>query len=194
MRGSNVLPVGFEAVVVCDHALFCTPIWCTVSFVTIDATKLRQYHVLLLGQEPEPTHLSLYEGFPDSRGFSDRALNVERFEAVLLLGLAQTFKEPGQDKPNKTYLFVPATREAWAIKQLEAVARKVFARCKEKKASQLAVHLGELFQHLMLGSRAIMLPSAPERWAAFGFHRADPIPDWMRDMLLTGDKSDASAD
>ncbi len=152
--------------------------------MTLDLAQLQKYHTQLIGKAPTKEHLTLYEAFPDYKGFSDREVNLARFEAVIVLCLSQAFNEPGQDKPNKTYLFVPANQEKWAMAQLKILAQRLFARCKEHKAKGTALYLGEVFRSLMLGSRAVLLVNDPGRWAAYGFDRKDPAPNWMRDKLL----------
>ena len=147
--------------------------------------KLSSIHSGLLGTGPEVSHLRLYNAVPRGfRGFSDRTPNVKRFEATALLALAQTWRLGAEaGPPQQVYFIVPAQQEPWALTELERIARLIFDRLRGKPSA--AKHIGELFHQVYMGFKAFHLETAPERWAAFGFNRMDPMPSWMQEGLLS---------
>jgi hypothetical protein len=145
---------------------------------------MRSTHRAFLCSEPTDKHLRIYDGFPTLRGRSDAALDVETFEAAVIMALVQTYTKKQAPDPYTVYLFVPGSHEKWAVEQLKGMLGRLFDKLKEKKAAQQAQILANLFRHIMMGCRVLPFDQAPERWAAFGFVKADPIPIWLSEGLL----------
>lgn len=143
-------------------------------------TPLR--HRLLLGCEPSPEQLVLYEPFPEKRGYALTAPDPVLFEAAFILALTQTFEREGT--LHKVFFFVtPELKNAWVNEQMTLIARKIFAQCKSyPNAAKRARHLDSLFRHVLIG-RDIPEKVPEQFWVAFGI---DPqvAPLWLRNALL----------
>lgn len=140
----------------------------------------------LLGTQPNPKQLRIYEAFPGARGVSDHTLDQETFESALVMALTQTLPK-AQTTPFKCYFFVPASVEKWAIDRLGECAKHIFDQLKPLKPERKVIaarQLGSFFHCIMLGSRVLQLDTGPDRWVAFGFDKKDPIPEWMCAGLL----------
>jgi hypothetical protein len=140
----------------------------------------------LLGTEPNAKQRRIYDAYPGTRGLSDRGLDEETFESVLVMALTQTLPRANSE-PFKCYFFVPASVEKWAIEQLNVRAKRIFAHLKPLKGERkvlAARQLGSFFHCILMGSRVLQLEQGPERWVAFGFDKTDPIPEWLREGLL----------
>jgi hypothetical protein len=119
------------------------------------------------------------------RGYSDRGLIQEKFEAVFLLALTQTLPM-GSDHVHKAMLFISAPAEKWAVEQMNRIARVIFTRLREPPNVKAANLLKASFNHLMTGKHVLQMAEEPDRWAAFGFHAGDPLPEWLQKSLLPG--------
>ena len=136
-------------------------------------------HSLLLGKEPTATQMRLYSQFPEFRGFSDRTLDTEKLEAIVVLGL--TFGPV----PHRVHLLAPVAHEDWVIDAINKVTDQVFEACKKQKNPvAFARGCGEMFKKLALMGRLLQIPAEPERWVSFGFAVEDPLPPWMPRRLL----------
>jgi hypothetical protein len=158
-----------------------------VTTLLVGPEDLRKGHCVFLGIEPTPKQLRIYNAFPASRGVADARLDVENFEAAVIMALVQTFSMKTQPEPYRCYLFVPSSHEKWAVTQLGNFAVSVFKILKEKKAAARAQSMGKAFHAVLLGCRVFQFPQVPDRWVAFGFAKSDPMPDWMMPALTTAD-------
>lgn len=136
-------------------------------------------HSLLLGKEPTDTQLKLYAKFPEFRGFSDRALDSEKLEALVVIGL--TFGIVNQ----RVFLFAPVAHETWVIDEINRITDQVFEACrKQRNPVVFARACGELFKKIVILGRLLQLHEEPERWISFGFVADDVLPAWMPKRLL----------
>ncbi len=147
--------------------------------------RLCALHETLLGDAPNGQHQSLYGTFPKRRGFSDRRIHIARFEAAFVLALAQTLPM-GSGKMRRVMFFVAPSAETWAVEQMGRIAKVIFGRFKAEGNVKGAQLLGDAFKNVMMGKYVLQVAEEPERWACFGFRATDPVPEWMRDSLLTG--------
>jgi hypothetical protein len=148
--------------------------------LTLD--KLPGIHRGLLVTDPNEVQTSLYGAFPEFRGFSGRDLNTDRFLATLVLGMAQTYPFGGTAY-HPVALLVSKHAEEWAVGQIRQTVQEIIARLKSEDRVQGIQMVRGALGALMLGCRALQIDEPP-RWAAFGFDRADPIPEWMQGSLL----------
>jgi hypothetical protein len=146
-----------------------------------------ELHKTLYRTAPLESHLKLYES--DKKGFSNKALDEGLFRAIVVLTLHKTMRGSA-DQPARVALLVAGTHEKWVIDQFDKEAREIFSNFKtmpgtQKSRAALAKLFGNCFKAVFVGSRLLQLPEAPEAWTSFGFSDQDPIPDWMREGLLT---------
>lgn len=147
----------------------------------------QRIHQAFLGTTPGSAHVLLYAHFPEFRGFSSKATDEDRFEATFIAGLTQTFGVGGAFED--CLLLIPATKTAWATEQMTRVARQMFARWKMEPDPEVrrraVTRLAEAVKHLLVGSRVLQFEAEPPRWAAFGFTKGDPAPEWLKKGLLS---------
>lgn len=147
-------------------------------------TPTKEKHKTLLGKDPTPTQLCLYANFPEFRGFSDRTLDPEKLEAVLVLGL--TF---GTVR-DRVFVLAPVAHENWVMEQFNAVCDRVFEVCKrEKNRLHISKVYGLMFQKLVVMGRLLQLEHEPSHWVSFGFAVDEELPAWMGSHLLVGGSS-----
>lgn len=158
--------------------------------------KLTAWHRQLLNRVPTPTQMSLYTEAPEKHGFtSAHGLTVEQeremFEAVFVLGLSRTATANAVHPIPTVYLLVPPSIEAWANQQLRRIAVEIFAICKlqmgvnPEHAKIKAKHLGELFRHVLVGSRLSSTTTEPDLWVGYGFDSNDSgLPNWVGSKLV----------
>lgn len=143
-------------------------------------------HKTLYGAEPGEAHVSFYDS--GKMGYSDKEFDVARFEAVVVLTLHKTLRT-GIAKPSRVVLLVAPTHEKWVMEQFDKAARRIYGNFKKLAGAQSRTELAKLFGNcfaaVFVGSRLLQLPEMPEAWTSFGFTKEDPIPDWMRDGLLS---------
>lgn len=151
----------------------------TVSNLLVGPEDLHKSHYAFLGTEPTTKQCRIYDAFPEKRGVRASELDSEVFEALIVMGLVQTFAKKTQASPFRVYFFVPQQHERWAVKQLRSFAKTVFARLKERRASSQAQALGRAFHSVLIGCRVLQVLEAPDRWVAYGFSESYEIPDWM---------------
>jgi hypothetical protein len=142
-------------------------------------TPLAAKHRTLLGKEPTAIQEQLYTRFPEFRGFSDRDLDSDKLEAVIVLGLLYgTVTE-------KVFVLAPVAHERWVLDHFNAVCDRVFEGCKkEKNRAHIAKVYGLMFKKLMLTGRLLQFQDEPTHWVSFGFAVGDVLPDWMGSRLL----------
>jgi hypothetical protein len=148
--------------------------------------RLHRLHVTLLGgSSVHEAHARLYRAFPSSLGFASKQTDGVLFQAVLILALSQAGKAGGEKDLHKVYFLTPQNlADGWVLEEFKSSAKRIFDRLKTGRSVEAVKHVGQLFHQVMVGSQIFSLPKEPERWVAFGFSRADPIPDWMREKLL----------
>lgn len=144
-------------------------------------------HTNLFGDEPTPEQKRLYEAFPHVRGYADKALNVERFQAAVALALAQT--KQNAKTTDRVLLLAPAAHEKWVIEQFNVLADRIFSHCKSlpwesSKKITLARAYGQMFKHVFIFGKLLQLPEDPKLWTIFGFDKDDPLPAWASARLL----------
>lgn len=146
----------------------------------------QRIHQAFLGTEQGSAHILLYTHFPETRGFSSKTENADRFEATFVAGLTQTFGPGGTFED--CLLLVPASKMAWVTEQMTQVAGRMFARWKMEPDLELrrraVTRLAEAIKHMLIGSRVLRLEQEPPRWVAFGFTKSDPVPEWLKKGLL----------
>ena len=146
-----------------------------------------ELHGTLLGEEPADLHKKLYES--GKFGFSDKTLDPERFLAVAMVTLHKTTRV-SMHKPARVVLLVPPLKDKWAIEQLDVISERMFRHMKKMPGTSMArgnaaKMVGGWFKVLFVMSRLLQLPEQPDAWTSFGFSKEDPIPDWMREGLLS---------
>jgi len=146
---------------------------------TISTSQNVERHRTLLGKEPTGIQVRLYENFPTFRGFSDKTLNPEVLEAVIVLGL--TFGT-AQDR---VFVLAPVAHEDWVLEEFNKVTDLVFNECKKHPhRARVAKAYGTLFKKMAIMGRLLQFKEEPVRWVSFGFSAEDPIPEWMPQRLL----------
>jgi hypothetical protein len=143
-------------------------------------SKRSQWHVTLLGQEPDEDQRRLYDAFPASLGYSDRTLNEKRFEAVVLLAMALTRWS------NRVLLLAPPSQEKWVLEKFDAVVDLLFKRCAQMGGDRVNVakRYEEMFKRIFIAGKLLQMPEEPAQWVAFGFSTDDVLPEWMPRRLL----------
>lgn len=142
-------------------------------------TPAAQRHRAILGKDPSAIQLQLYEKFPDFLGFSDRELNAERLEAIVLLALTSGSKD------DRVILFAPIAHEVWVLENFNAVADSIFSHCKTlPNRVAIAQAYKKLFEKIALTGRLLQVQKEPTHWLSFGFASDDPVPEWMGRRLL----------
>ena len=138
-------------------------------------------HARILGKEPTSEQLEFYAKFPTFLGFSDRSLNSERLEAVILKAL---LIKPLEDR---VVMFAPVAHEEWVLEKYNSLANTVFNVCKGLRGSKvpLAQFYSKSFQRIAITGRLLQLPGEPKHWVSFGFSVEDPIPEWMSKRLIS---------
>lgn len=139
-------------------------------------------HSQVIGVQPSVDQKALYRVIPDLRGYSDTDLNIERFDAVVLVALHLAAKNEG------VLVFAPTAHEKWVVAQFNELADRIFSRCKSmggEKANrtQLAKAYATMFNRISFTGRLLQI-SEPAHWVSFGFESSGPLPDWMPDKLL----------
>jgi hypothetical protein len=139
-------------------------------------------HRTVLGKEATAEQVRLYSKFPEFRGFSDRTLDLEKFEATVLLALM------AGAKAERVIFCAPQAHESWVIAQFNDVASIVFDGCKKVENKQKRVAIAKLYSSLFskisITGRLLQLPAEPAHWMSFGFAVDDPIPEWVSNRLL----------
>lgn len=150
----------------------------------LDHAKLCRIHRGITGQDSEEAHEQLYRAYPTLRGYASSALNLPYLQATIVLGLSQTYMlHP--ERMTKTAFLVSPTAEKWALEQLDLILREIFDQCRQTGNLRVAQYLGAALKHFLIGNRILQIEE-PTRWVAFGFDLDMPLPDWMKDSLLTG--------
>jgi len=155
-----------------------------MTYESRDLKSLYLAHKTLLGGEPEPSQVRLYQSFPSFRGMSSAALDAVVFDAALIMAIVQTYPRKERPTPYPVIFFLRGDVQKWALLQLEATSRKMFAKLKEEKAVKLAQHLGEFLKSIKVGSPSLQMKDPPDRWVSFGFKNDDPVPAWLGVSLL----------
>jgi hypothetical protein len=149
----------------------------------ISPERLQKNHSTLFGTEPSVSQKTLYDGFPTTRGYDDASLDAERFTAVVVLTIAQALQG------DRVLLLAPLSQEKWVVEQYNAVADRIFTRCKtltgpKESRVALARNYGAMFKRIYIFGRLLQLAEPPKAWASFGFSKADPIPEWVKESLM----------
>lgn len=136
-------------------------------------------HYALLGKEPTEAQVRLYENFPEYRGISDRSLDPEVMEAIVVQALVTgTVKD-------RVFIYAPPAHEAWVMQQFDSIASVIFEIVKTTPfPKKYAMAYGMMFQKIAFMGRVLQVPSEPAHWLSFGFVKSDPVPDWLKDRLL----------
>ena len=146
---------------------------------------LCSFHETFLGYPPNEDQQLLYKVYPDIRGYSGHEINVDRFEVSFMLALFQTFPFDS-NLCRRSMFFVAARNRKWADEQTNRIIHVIFDLLKEKQAARVAQFLGSAFNHMIMDKCSPCIERPPDRWASFGFHKIDPIPEWMQKALLDG--------
>jgi hypothetical protein len=148
-----------------------------------------QVHALLMGNEPNEIQQAFYSS--GKMGFSDKALDKERFTLVAMLTLQKTMRT-SMMTPSRVVLLTPPSHFKWvqdAFDDISVIAFKMLKKYpgSSKGRADLSKMIGNCFKIVFYNSRLLQLPDVPDAWTSFGFTREDPIPDWMRAGLLVSD-------
>ncbi len=144
-------------------------------------------HRVILGKEPTPTQLELYTRYPAYRGFSDRTLNAEKLEAVILLALVSG----GINE--RVLCCAPVAHENWVVAQFNEVATTAFNHCKTlPNKLVIANAYAKLFSKVAIIGRLLQITDEPSHWVSFGFSKDDPLPEWMPKRLIDQPSSSSS--
>jgi hypothetical protein len=150
----------------------------------LDYEKLCRIHTSLLDEDPGEDQERLYRAYPKFRGYAYSDHDHARFQATFVLGLAQTYSMSPEKLTRTAFLVSPVT-EKWALARLDQILREIFDRCRKEAKIKVARFLGGSLENLLVGNRVLQIEE-PVRWAAYGFDLDMPLPDWMKDALLTG--------
>jgi len=139
----------------------------------------------LLGTEPTPNQLALYQASSQFNGLANRTPSVDQIEAVLILGLAKVLA--GGD----VVVYVPMERHRDAlISHLRELGKKVVGRVPREDQKRVADYLTAKIGCLKIGV-ASNWRVKPQLWVACFFHEKSPVPPWFKEKLLNTGCSDA---
>jgi len=147
-----------------------------------------QFHQNLLGIDPDktpanfrlsPIHQRLYDEAQKGRHggllpHQGSLENWDHFLATFIVAYSQT-------NQGQVFFAVSASTHKWAINQVNAVARHIFAT-RKKTPKPTLVRLYQGLQALSMGSNVLRI-AEPPRWVVYGFHEKDVLPPWMRGKL-----------
>jgi hypothetical protein len=143
------------------------------------ANLLHQKHLTLLDKKATKKQTYFYSRFPEYRGVSDRSLDAELLEAVLIAAL--TFGT----YDDRVCVFAPIVHESWVLDQFNQIAGIIFGTCyKAPDKVKVAEGYKRMFKKILLAGKFLQLPEEPSHWVSFGFAVDDPIPEWMQKRLL----------
>jgi hypothetical protein len=152
------------------------------------------WHHTVLGTDPTPEQLRLYNSWPTFKGFSDNSLDPTVAEAVIILALRSG---SGNDQ---VLVLAPQAAEQWLLEQFEAVAIRSFQWTKERyptRAKEMINGFIQLFRKVKMTGRVLQLREEPAHWVSFGFLAESTLAPWMDGRLLERNESrrpDGSAD
>lgn len=133
----------------------------------------------MLGKEATPKQCRLYSKFPKFRGFSNKSLDPEILEAILVSALLfGSYNE-------RVIVLAPPNRESWLFEQLDQMTRTIFKGCKkDPDPIRSAKGYAALFKKISVFGRPLQFRKEPSYWLSFGFAISDPVPSWMSQRLL----------
>lgn len=139
---------------------------------------LYKKHEFLLGKKATAKQASFYNKFPEFRGLSDRSLDPEILEAVLISALMfGTVRD-------RVCILAPLAHENWVLEQFNKTADIVFEICKKQQDKvAVAKSYSLLFKKIVILGKILQIPE-PSHWVSFGFAVSDPIPPWVEFRLL----------
>jgi hypothetical protein len=143
------------------------------------STPIHQKHLTLLDKKATKKQTYFYSRFPEYRGISDRSLDAEILEAVLIAALTfGTFDD-------RVCVFAPIVHESWVLDQFNQIVGIIFKSCyKASDKNKVAKGYVRMFKKILLAGKFLQLPEEPPHWVSFGFAVDDPIPEWMQKRLL----------
>lgn len=141
---------------------------------------------MLMGTAPTAAQDAFYNS--GKMGFSDKALDKDRFLPVAMLTLQKTMRKSLMT-PTRVVLLTPPSHFKWVQDAFDDISVVAFKTLKKFPGSsdgraKLSRAVGNCFKIVFYNSRLLQLPEVPDAWTSFGFSKEDPIPDWMRDGLL----------
>jgi hypothetical protein len=148
--------------------------------------KLGLFHLKLIGSDPTPEQLQLYEASATKHGFANEKPDRDRFVATFVLGLHLTF-DPDSGRSRSVPFAVPQALDQWVIDAINDLLVKIKAQRKDiPKEERIRGNkrIAEAITCLEIGSRVFSVASEPSRWVAFGFTRDMYAPPWLKDGLL----------
>jgi hypothetical protein len=154
---------------------------------TLDEQTLSRTYTLYFGVEPPREVQKLFAKFPEFRGFSQCGQDRDQFRTALMIGLLGTHPEGNppfrEESFQGSYLLHPKGARGWVLESVKAEAAVIFTNLREHGRDKAIPTILTCFQKLRMGHQVLQLPEPP-RWAAIGFERSDPIPEWMRIRLM----------
>lgn len=137
---------------------------------------ISEWHRVLLSSAPTPRQQALYQQYPTFCGYNCADQDPELLDAITLLALRAGSIE------NKPLILAPIAMESWVLQGIEALAVRIFQRC--KSSPKLVKGYSLLFNKLLLTSRVLQLKGEPQHWVSLGFTASHPLPEWMAPKLL----------
>jgi hypothetical protein len=148
-------------------------------------------HRLFLGTQLTETQSSLYLKAKEKgvRGYSSKDPSEGMLDATISLAISLA-KEDGEPKYHQVYLFTSAKCYQLVLDRIQAIARTMKGRVKEKCAPEAQKDLLKTAQtwlsHLAIGTPKLLdLQTKPDFWVSIGYSKDDEVlPDWFRTRLL----------
>jgi hypothetical protein len=139
------------------------------------------WHQTVVGTEPTPEQLRLYDSWPNLRGFSDRTQDPKIAEAIIVLALR------AGSVSDRVLVLAPLAVEDWLLQQFDSAAMRCFQGCPQRypgRAKEMINGFTQLFRKVKMTGRILQMPEEPAHWLSFGFSVDDPLPPWMPGRLL----------
>lgn len=144
--------------------------------------KLIEFHKALVGVDPTPAQVKVYQILASRRGVLRNEPDKAEFAAVFVASLKATI-HPHQKTSLPVYLILPDNMQDWANSTINAFLnglRKVPIEGEAKKLRNQA--LVKAIKHLLIGTASSLSPSGPPdwNWFAYGFSEKSQMPNWLK--------------
>lgn len=142
---------------------------------------LKIYHNALLGSEPSPIQVALYDAYENGyRGYLAETFDDEKLIASLVIALAQTSPDDGTIKGLKQVaLLTPKDLSEGVLLGIRKMAWRIMVRCKSYDFGRAVFK--QAFKNILLGHE---IPAGhPPRFVAYGYKPGDDIPGWLKSCL-----------
>ena len=147
-------------------------------------------HRIFFGHQATMTsHQTRVYGSHRIKAINTNEPNIEKAQTALVVALSQALN-PSTRSLHKVYFFVSEEHKDWLVAQATEMASSVTLRLRaqtndvNKEATKRILHLLKRWLHsVSFGVPTEWMPSAPERWAAYGYTASDKIPSWVQSTL-----------